>query len=63
MPGPLIRARAGDLLRVEVDNRLPAETSVHWHGVALRNDMDGVPGVTQRPIAAGGRVHLRVHRP
>ncbi|WP_406045620.1 multicopper oxidase family protein [Micromonospora sp. NBC_00898] len=54
-PGPLIRARAGDLLRVEVANDLPMSTSVHWHGVALRNDMDGVPGLTQRPIPAGGR--------
>jgi FtsP/CotA-like multicopper oxidase with cupredoxin domain len=54
-PGPLIRARAGDLLRVEVANQLPVDTSVHWHGVALRNDMDGVPGVTQRPIPASGR--------
>ncbi|MCI4065681.1 multicopper oxidase family protein [Micromonospora sp. R77] len=54
-PGPLLRARAGDLLRVEVANDLPVSTSVHWHGIALRNDMDGVPGVTQRPIAAGGR--------
>src|SRR5690606_19193567 len=50
-----LRARAGDLLRVEVDNQLPAETSVHWHGLALSNDMDGVPGLTQDPIAAGGR--------
>ena len=54
-PGPLIRARAGDLIRAEVTNRLPAATSVHFHGVALRNDMDGVPGVTQQPIAPGGR--------
>ncbi|HET9021685.1 MAG TPA: multicopper oxidase family protein [Ornithinibacter sp.] len=53
VPGPLLRATAGDLLRVTVDNRLPADTSVHWHGVALRNDMDGVPGMTQAPIAGG----------
>jgi len=53
VPGPLLRARAGDLLRVQVDNQLPAATSVHWHGIALRNDMDGVPGMTQAPIAAG----------
>jgi FtsP/CotA-like multicopper oxidase with cupredoxin domain len=55
VPGPLLRASAGDRLVVEVDNRLPDTTSVHWHGVALRNDMDGVPGITQKPIAAGGR--------
>ncbi|MBK5306041.1 MAG: multicopper oxidase family protein [Frankiaceae bacterium] len=53
VPGPLLRARAGDLLRVDVSNRLPATTSVHFHGVALRNDMDGVPGVTQDPIGRG----------
>jgi multicopper oxidase len=52
-PGPLLRAAAGDVLRVEVDNQLPVTTSVHWHGLALRNDMDGVPGLTQDPIAAG----------
>jgi FtsP/CotA-like multicopper oxidase with cupredoxin domain len=55
LPGTVLRAKPGDLLRVEVVNGLPADTSVHWHGLALRNDMDGVPGVTQRPIAAGGR--------
>lgn len=55
LPGPELRTRAGDLLRVEVANELPAETSVHWHGLALRNDMDGVPGITQDPIGAGSR--------
>ncbi len=53
LPGPILRARAGDLLRVTLDNQLPAPTSIHWHGIALRNDMDGVPGVTQSPIAPG----------
>jgi multicopper oxidase len=53
VPGPLLRARAGDLMRVQVDNQLPATTSVHWHGIALRNDMDGVPGITQTPINVG----------
>ncbi len=50
LPGPLLRATAGDLMRVTVDNTLPAPTSVHWHGIALRNDMDGVPGLTQASI-------------
>ena len=52
-PGPLIRATAGDLLRIRVDNQLPTDTSVHWHGIALRNVADGVPGLTQDPIAPG----------
>jgi multicopper oxidase len=47
VPGPELRLGAGRLLRVEFDNRLPAPTSIHWHGIALRNDMDGVPGFTQ----------------
>ncbi len=55
LPGPVLRARAGDLLRVTLDNQLPAPTSIHWHGIALRNDMDGVPAVTQAPIAPGSR--------
>ena len=41
IPGPLIRAKIGDELAVSVSNRLDVATSVHWHGVALRNDMDG----------------------
>lgn len=52
LPGPLIRATAGDRLRIRVENRLPADTTVHWHGIALANGADGVPGVTQDPIAA-----------
>ena len=52
-PGPLIRATAGDLLRVTVDNQLPVDTSVHWHGIRLRNAADGVPAVTQNPIGTG----------
>ena len=53
VPGPLLRATAGDLLRVKVANALPTDTSVHWHGIALRNDMDGVPEITQQPINPG----------
>jgi FtsP/CotA-like multicopper oxidase with cupredoxin domain len=55
VPGPLLRATAGDLLRVTLRNALPTDTTVHWHGVALRNDMDGVPGMTQDPIKARSR--------
>ena len=51
VPGPELRVRAGQVLRVDFDNRLPAPTSIHWHGIAIRNDMDGVPGFTQRAIA------------
>lgn len=54
VPGPLLRYRQGDVLRMEVRNALPVETTVHWHGIRLPNAMDGVPHVTQKPIAANG---------
>jgi FtsP/CotA-like multicopper oxidase with cupredoxin domain len=54
VPGPVIRARQGDRLRVEVENRLAEPTTVHWHGVRLPNAMDGVPVITQPPIEPGG---------
>ncbi|MEU1780694.1 multicopper oxidase family protein [Streptomyces abikoensis] len=53
LPGREVRVTAGDTLALTLANHLPVPTSVHWHGLALRNDMDGVPGLTQRPIAAG----------
>jgi FtsP/CotA-like multicopper oxidase with cupredoxin domain len=52
IPGPLIRARIGDELVVTVSNRLDHPTSVHWHGIALRNDMDGAAPATPN-IPAG----------
>ncbi|AEG93726.1 multicopper oxidase family protein [Ramlibacter tataouinensis] len=55
VPGPLIRARQGERLRVVVENRLPQETTVHWHGLRVPNAMDGVPHLTQPPIPPGGR--------
>jgi FtsP/CotA-like multicopper oxidase with cupredoxin domain len=56
VPGPVLRYRQGDRLRIEVENALDAETTVHWHGIRLPNAMDGVPHLTQPPVAAkGGR--------
>lgn len=46
VPGPLLRASVGDELAVTVRNRLSEPTSVHWHGIALRNDMDGAAPAT-----------------
>ncbi len=46
IPGTPLRAVAGDRVKVAFSNRLPTASSVHWHGLAIRNDMDGVPGVT-----------------
>lgn len=53
MPGREIRVREGDRLRVVVENELREPTTVHWHGVPVPNAMDGVPGLTQAPIAPG----------
>lgn len=53
VPGPEIRVRAGDELRVRFVNDLPESTTVHWHGLALRNDMDGVPDLNQEPVLSG----------
>lgn len=51
--GPTIEAVEGDRVRVYVTNRLPAPTTVHWHGVFLDNGMDGVGGITQPVIRPG----------
>lgn len=54
VPGPEIRVRQGDRVRISVANRLAEETTVHWHGLRVPNAMDGVPHLTQKPIEAGG---------
>jgi FtsP/CotA-like multicopper oxidase with cupredoxin domain len=51
--GPTIEAVEGDRVRIYVTNRLDVPTSVHWHGLLLPNGMDGVGGLTQRPIFPG----------
>jgi FtsP/CotA-like multicopper oxidase with cupredoxin domain len=53
VPGPEIRVRQGERLRVTVENQLAEGTTVHWHGLRVPNAMDGVPHLTQKPIAAG----------
>lgn len=52
-PGPEIRVKEGERLRIIVENQMPEGTTVHWHGVPVPNAMDGVPGLTQEPIAPG----------
>lgn len=53
VPGPAIRVREGQRLRVSVTNRLATPTTIHWHGVDVPNAMDGVPDLTQPPIRPG----------
>ena len=52
-PGPLIRAPRGATIVVNFHNEIPDETTVHWHGIRLDNRFDGVPNVTQPPVAYG----------
>jgi multicopper oxidase len=60
IPGPEIRVRRGQVIQALLVNQLPVETTVHWHGVAIRNDMDGVPGMTQEPVPAGREFTYRL---
>lgn len=53
LPGPELRVTEGDVLEVALRNDLPEATTIHWHGVALRNDMDGVPDLTGVSVDPG----------
>ncbi len=54
IPGPLIVAKRGDRVIVHFKNELPDATTVHWHGVRLTNDMDGVPDMPKPAVKPGG---------
>jgi FtsP/CotA-like multicopper oxidase with cupredoxin domain len=54
VPGPELRVRLGETVRVRFTNRLPQATTIHWHGVRVPNDMDGVPTAARPPIEPGG---------
>ncbi|MCO7579678.1 MULTISPECIES: copper resistance system multicopper oxidase [Pseudomonas] len=54
LPGPLLRWREGDRVTLRVRNRLHQMTSIHWHGIILPADMDGVPGLSFEGIEPGG---------
>ncbi|MFJ4760209.1 multicopper oxidase family protein [Kocuria marina] len=49
-----LRGNVGDTLKIALTNNLPDPTTVHWHGLALRNDMDGVPNLTQKAVQPAG---------
>lgn len=53
VPGPTLRIKEGDRVRINVTNRLPESTTVHWHGLILPNAMDGPAEITQAPIEPG----------
>lgn len=53
IPGPEIRLTEGERARITLHNGLSEPTTIHWHGVDVPNAMDGVPGVTQKPVQPG----------
>jgi len=53
VPGPEIRVREGEIIRVVLKNYLPEGTTIHWHGIPVQNAMDGVPGITQAAVKPG----------
>ena len=59
VPGAILRVRRGDELRVRVFNDLDEPTTMHWHGMRIANAMDGVPYLTQPPIAPGSAFNYR----
>ena len=54
LPGPILRWREGDTVTLRVRNRLKEDTSIHWHGIILPANMDGVPGLSFHGIAPDG---------
>lgn len=52
-PGPEIRVKRGDRVKVRLVNKLEEATSIHWHGIRIANDMDGVSGLTQKAVEPG----------
>lgn len=59
LPGPILRWREGDTVTLRVRNRLKQDTSIHWHGIILPANMDGVPGLSFHGIAPDGIYEYR----
>jgi FtsP/CotA-like multicopper oxidase with cupredoxin domain len=59
IPGPVLRVRRGEELKVRLVNELGESTAVHWHGVRVPNAMDGFPDLTQAPVAPGASFDYR----
>lgn len=53
IPAPTLHWREGDTVTIRVTNRLPVDTSIHWHGILLPFEMDGVPGISFKGIPPG----------
>lgn len=53
LPGPVLRWREGESVEIAVRNQLPQDSSIHWHGIILPSEMDGVPGLSFDGIKPG----------
>src|SRR5579871_493576 len=53
IPGPTLRVNEGDTVRVHLINNLPVPTTIHWHGIDVPTNEDGVPGLSQDPVQPG----------
>ncbi|MCI0467799.1 MAG: multicopper oxidase family protein [Beijerinckiaceae bacterium] len=63
VPGPVLRFKKGEEVKVRLVNELAQPTSLHWHGVRIVNSMDGVAGLTQEPVPPGGTFACRFTPP
>src|SRR5262249_32517677 len=63
VPGPVLRVKRGEMVKLRLLNELAAETTLHWHGGRLSNVMDGVAHLTQAPIAPGASFDYRFTAP
>jgi FtsP/CotA-like multicopper oxidase with cupredoxin domain len=63
VPGPTLRAHRGEEIKVRLVNELDEPTTVHWHGMRIANAMDGVPVLTQPPVAPGASFDYRLVAP
>lgn len=59
IPAPLLRWREGDTITLRVSNALPVRSSIHWHGMIVPADMDGVPGLSFEGVPSGGTYTYR----
>ena len=63
VPGPLLRFKRGEEVKIRLVNKLPQPTSLTWHGVRISNPLDGVAGLTQEPVPPGGTFDYRFTPP
>ena len=62
-PGPTLRVHQYDNVDIELVNRLPEATAIHWHGIRIDNKMDGAVGLTQPPVASNDRFRYKFEAP